>query len=343
MTTLDPRPFPPANAGRANVLITGGAGFLGRAILDRIQRAGWSWSVTVYSRDETKQDQARRRYPWARFVLGDITDTPRLAAAMSGHDVVLHAAAVKYIPDAEANPGECVRVNVGGAQSVIDAARRAGVGLVVGISTDKAVGPINVYGQTKAIMERLFAEAARLTPDVRFQTVRYGNVVGSTGSVIPLFQQQLRKSGRLTLTDPDMTRFWMSPDAAIDTILAAMAPGRVPGSTTIPIPQAMTMGALAAALAPDGAIDVIGIRPGEKLHESLIDAAEPAYLVDGPADYSTEATPGYYEIIGKPFAPDGRVLERLASALPTLSSADPSGGWVSVEQLRRWILEAERV
>lgn len=317
------------------VFVTGGAGFLGRGILRRIERGGWDWRVTCYSRDETKQDECRRRYPGARYVLGDVCDTERLAAAMSGHDVVIHAAAVKYIPEAELNPAECMRVNVGGAQSVITAARRAGVGTVVGISTDKAVRPVNAYGMTKALTERLFAEAAYRSgaSGPRFQTVRYGNVVASTGSVIPLFQRQMREDGYVTVTDPAMTRFWMPVDDAVDTILYAMDPCRLPGSVTIPRPQAMNLGNLAVCIA-GGAVKITGPRPGEKQHEELMHASEPMRMLMG-------AGAAYYELVPRAFA---GVMESVAFTAPeTCASHTPYGGWVTPERMRAWIQEAAGV
>ncbi|GAG09201.1 unnamed protein product, partial [marine sediment metagenome] len=197
------------------VLVTGGAGFLGRGILRRVERGGLDWEITVYSRDETKQDECRRRYPFARHVLGDVKDADRLRVAMMGHDVVIHAAAMKYIPEAEVNASECVSVNVGGTQAMMRAADAAAVHRVVGISTDKAVQPVNVYGCSKMAMERLFADTAQFEGGPDFVCVRYGNVVGSTGSVIPLFRRQVEELGRVRITNPDMTRFWMSVDEAI--------------------------------------------------------------------------------------------------------------------------------
>src|SRR3990167_9075800 len=176
------------------VLVTGGAGFLGRGILREIAQGRLDWDVTVYSRDEAKQEACHRRDRFARYVLGDVRDQERLAVAMAGHDAVVHAAALKVIPAAEVNAAECIAVNIGGSQSVVAAARRAGVRRVVGISTDKAVSPVNVYGATKMAMERLFSESSGA--EAEFACVRYGNVIGSTGSVIPLFKRQWQETGR---------------------------------------------------------------------------------------------------------------------------------------------------
>lgn len=283
MTT--PMPYGPGLEGRW--LITGGSGFLGRAVLRRARRDGWPARFTIYSRDETKQWELKHRYPEATCVLGDVArDEARLISLMAGHDGVIDAAAVKYIPEAEHNVFETVDVNVVGSRNIATAAIAAGVPKVVGISTDKASAPLNLYGLTKGIKERLFSEANRLGR-TRFVNVRYGNVVGSTGSVIPVFMKQLAESGRLRITDPRMTRFWLSVDEAIDLILWALAEAHErPGYTFIGACPAMTIPDLGAAVyalwrqpslwaPPDEVpIDFTGIRPGEKLHESLFNEQE---------------------------------------------------------------------
>ena len=278
-----------------NVLITGGAGFLGRSILRRIEREGWPARVTIYSRDETKQDLVRRRWPDVRCVLGDVRDRERLAAAMVGHDTVIHAAAMKYIPEAEHNVLECVAVNVEGSRNVAMAAIQAGVRTVVGLSTDKAAAPLNTYGMTKAIMERVFGEADQLSAQgdhrTAFVLVRYGNVVSSTGSVIPLFRHQLATLGEVQITDRRMTRFWLSADDAIDLITTAIENARLfPGGIFVPKCGALSVLAMARMVVEerDAAADVVpaaghtvderirevGVRPGEKVHETLVLWAE---------------------------------------------------------------------
>lgn len=310
-----------------NVLITGGAGFLGRGILRRTHRDLTDWRITIYSRDEAKQEACQRRYPEARYVLGDVLDTDRLAAVAAGHDVIIHAAAMKFVPEAERNAGECIRVNVDGARSVIAAALRGRVGRVVGISTDKAVRPINTYGFSKAVMERLFAEAA-CTFGTVFTTVRYGNVVGSTGSVIPLFQRQLREDGYLTVTNPGMTRFWMAVDEAIDCVLYALAPERVPGSITVPRPRAMTLGQLANVIADGMPVKVVGARPGEKEHEELLHHQESVRVLPGGGHFYELAPTGYQGAVGEPFS---------------LPSHSPAGGFLSKDALLAMIADAEAV
>jgi len=255
------------------VLITGGSGFLGRGIVKYWPENAY----TVFSRDEYKQDMARQVHarlkgPATKWILGDVRDLDRLSYAMRGQDLVIHTAAIKYIPEAEFNVDECIQVNVDGSRNVVRAALRAGVARVVGISTDKAVSPVNTYGMTKALMERMFAEANDYG-DTIFTCTRYGNVVGSTGSVLTVFERQLSADGKLTLTDPEMTRYWQSLSASVELIqLAARAAG---GTIVIPRGASMDMGKLAnylitsKGLSPEGRIEVIGVRPGEKMHETL--------------------------------------------------------------------------
>lgn len=259
---------------QGKVLILGGAGFLGRGIMRHAQINKWDTEFTVYSRDELKQQLCRYKFPKARYHLGDIRDTDRLTLLMAGHDVVIHAAALKYIPEAEANVGECVGTNVFGTECVIRAAIAARVKTVVFISTDKAVQPLNTYGLTKALGERLITEASwQAKNQTKFVACRYGNVIGSTGSVVPVFKQQLEMFGRVTVTDPDMTRFWISIDEAVDII--ELTNIQTSGTILIPEPKSMKIGAIAEAIAGD-AVEIIGLRPGEKMHETLLTEQESA-------------------------------------------------------------------
>lgn len=265
-----------------NIFVTGGAGFWGRGLMKRARLEDWPCKITVYSRDETKQDVCRQQYPEHRYVLGDITDREHLTIAMAGHDIAIHAGAIKYIPEAEFNVDETIRINVDGSRNVIAAARKAGVDQVIALSTDKACQPVNVYGATKMLMERAIAQAQGPTT---YKAVRYGNVVGSTGSVIPYFERQKKELGRITVTDPDMTRFWMSYNDAIDTVLHAIYHGS-PNSIIVPRPRSLTMGALANLIA-DGecAIEYIGQRPGEKTHEDLIHYQESVRVLHKTRDF----------------------------------------------------------
>lgn len=275
------------------VLITGGSGSLGRALLDYNIDEMLNWDITVYSRDEVKQGEMRGDYPDVRFVLGDVCDTDTLKIAMRNQEVVIHAAAYKQVPAVEVNASVAIDTNVIGSRNVAMTAIEAGVERVVGISTDKACAPINCYGETKALMEKLFMQAC-LWGDTQFNLVRYGNVLGSRGSVLPLFKKQIAQ-GYVTITDPRMTRFWLTLDDAIELVLTAMDDG-VAGSVIVPLAPASTMDVLACAaietyayngivnnniaLTSEGRhrigpeIRTIGVRPGEKMHEQMIHAGE---------------------------------------------------------------------
>lgn len=268
------------------VLVTGGAGFLGRALMATAEDNDWNCEFIIYSRDEQKQDAIKRRFKnRARLVLGDIRDTERLSLAMMGVDYVIHAGALKYIPEAEFNVAECHAVNVGGSISVIRASRTAEVPVTLAISTDKAVMPLNVYGATKMLMERLFVEAD--SKEHRFGVVRYGNVVGSTGSMIPVWQQQAMLRRLVSITDPDMTRFWMSASQAVELVLYAiysLENGGETGEIVIEKAPSMRLMELFEAMELGVNHEIIGRRPGEKMDEALLSEYEAAKVtkVYGP-------------------------------------------------------------
>lgn len=264
------------------ILLTGGSGFLGRAFLRRAHNENWPAKFTIYSRDEEKQWHIRRRWPNVHCVLGDVArDFDRLMAVCSGHDTVIHMGAVKFIPEAEHNVLETIAVNVDGSRNVGLAAIAAGVRTVVGISTDKACSPANTYGFTKALMERMYGELDARQEHTRLVTARYGNVVGSTGSVIPVFRQQIRDNKQLKVTDNRMTRFWLSVDEAINLIKLAHNNAVIYGGHTfIPNCPAMKIDDIARMVwnleMPESEPDIIytGMRPGEKLHEALFNEQE---------------------------------------------------------------------
>ena len=272
-----------------------------------------------------KQEVCRRKYPSARYVLGDVAAAEdSLKVAMAGHDLVVHAAAMKYIPEAEVNASECIRVNLNGAQAVVRAARWAGIKRVVGISTDKAVQPVNIYGATKMAQERLFGESS--CGGTVFTCARYGNVVGSTGSVVPLFQQQHQESGRVRITDPNMTRFWMSIEEAIDLILIALTEAS-PGSVIVPMARAMKISDVAkAAISDDVEMEVIGQRPGEKLHEQLIHWEESVRV---------RKHQSWFELLPPGETKIGQDAFTLASHTPNL--------WMTRHEMRELIADAETV
>lgn len=251
------------------ILITGGSGSLGRAIVERAEADRSDDHFTIYSRDESRQASMWVRFPDARYVLGDVRDVDTLEAAARGADLIIHAAAHKRVPEGERQPIACAQSNVDGTIAVIHVARRLGTPRVVGISTDKACAPINAYGFTKALMERMYQAEATERPDGPiFTLVRYGNVLASTGSVVPAFEEQARAGGPLRVTDPGMTRFWLTLDEAVSLVFrAADAPQ---GTTVIPMCSASTMAALAEAVAPGVPVVTTGTRGGEKRHEQLL-------------------------------------------------------------------------
>lgn len=258
------------------ILITGGTGSFGQEFAKRVLKTGSPRKIVIFSRDELKQYDMRRVMPdkRLRFFIGDVRDYSRLRRAFEGVDVVVHAAALKQVPTAEYNPFEAIKTNIMGAQNVIDAAIDAGVHRVLALSTDKAVNPINLYGATKLVHEKLFVNGnAYAGPrPTRFSVVRYGNVVGSRGSVVPLFLEQ-RESGVIPVTDDRMTRFWITLDQGVSFVLKCLQEMRG-GEIFVPKIPSMRIRDLARVLAPKARIKIIGIRPGEKLHEVLIQRDE---------------------------------------------------------------------
>lgn len=262
------------------VLITGGTGSLGKALTKHIFQAHPNIKkLIIFSRDEQKQFQMAQEYPHAqypniRFFIGDVRDKDRLIRAMEGVDCVIHAAAMKHVPIAEYNPDECVKTNIGGAENVIDACLKTGVSRVVALSTDKACAPINLYGATKLTSDKLFIAANNIRGkrDIRFMVVRYGNVMGSNGSVIPFFMEK-RKSGMLPVTDPNMTRFNISLQEGVDMVLHALHHGWG-GEVFVPKIPSYRILDVAKAIGPDCEIKIVGIRPGEKIHEEMITSSD---------------------------------------------------------------------
>jgi UDP-N-acetylglucosamine 4,6-dehydratase (inverting) len=266
------------------ILLTGGTGSFGHAFVDRILADHPDTTVRIFSRDELKQSEMQARYgahPQLRFFVGDVRNRSRLTRAMKGADIVVHAAAMKQVPACEYNPFEAVQTNVLGAQHVVDAAIDTSVEQVVALSTDKAVNPVNIYGATKLCEEKIIIQgnAYAAGSGTRLSCVRYGNVVGSRGSVVPLFRKQLAEGGSLTITDERMTRFWITLPQAVDLVEYALEHS-VGGEIFIPKIPSMTVVDLATAMAPDAPVEIIGIRPGEKLHEILITDDESRHTID---------------------------------------------------------------
>lgn len=260
-----------------SILITGGTGSFGKQFTETMLKEYHPKRLIIFSRDELKQHEMRLAgfdHDTLRYFIGDVRDLDRLRRALNGVDIVVHAAALKQVPACEYNPIEAVATNIGGAKNVIDAALDGGVQKVLALSTDKAVNPVNLYGATKLVAEKLFVQANSYRGEgpTRFSCVRYGNVVGSRGSVIPLFLAQ-RKSGAVTLTDPRMTRFWITLDRGVRFVISCLEQMHG-GEVFVPKIPSTGMADLAEAIAPGCEVKVIGIRPGEKLHECLISEDE---------------------------------------------------------------------
>jgi UDP-N-acetylglucosamine 4,6-dehydratase len=276
------------------ILITGGTGSFGKQCIKTLLERYRPRKIIVYSRDELKQYEMAQTFndPAMRYFLGDVRDRDRLILAMKGVDYVIHAAALKQIPAAEYNPMECIKTNIMGSNNIIDAAMATGVKKVVALSTDKAVNPINLYGATKLAADKLFVAANNLTGGLTpsFSVVRYGNVVGSRGSVVPLFQKLLDTgASEIPITDPRMTRFWITLPQGIDFVLKNFERMRG-GEIFVPKIPSMTMLALAETLAPGIPIKIIGIRPGEKLHEMMCPSESSHLTLEFPDHYVIQPT-----------------------------------------------------
>jgi len=269
-----------------SILVTGGTGSFGKAFVHRLLKLYPDVArLVIYSRDELKQYEmsqvfSEREFPAVRYFIGDVRDADRLHRALEGIDVVVHAAALKQVPAAEYNPFECIKTNVLGAQNLIEACMDAGVKRVVALSTDKAAAPINLYGATKLCSDKLFIAANNVKGkrDLRFSVVRYGNVMGSRGSVIPFFLEK-RRTGVLPVTDRNMTRFNISLDEGVDMVLWAIEHARG-GEILVPKIPSYRILDVAEAVGPQCRHEEVGVRPGEKIHEEMITASDSFNTVD---------------------------------------------------------------
>lgn len=265
------------NLNGKTILITGGTGSFGKQFTKTILERYEPKRLIIFSRDELKQYEMaqlfpEKDFPAIRFFIGDVRDRDRLTMAMRETDIVIHAAAMKQVPTAEYNPMECIRTNVDGAENVVRAALDCGVKKVVALSTDKAANPINLYGASKLASDKVFVAANNMSGSIgtRFSVVRYGNVVGSRGSVIPFFQKLLDNGAdKLPITDPRMTRFWITLQQGVNFVLSSMEIMQG-GEIFVPRIPSMTITNLAEAMAPGIPHEIVGIRPGEKLHEVMV-------------------------------------------------------------------------
>ena len=318
----------------ANILVTGGTGSFGRAFIERLLASHRPARVVVFSRDELKQYEMAQTFQSSvmRFFLGDVRDRERLDRALSGIQIVVHAAALKQVPAAEYNPIECIKTNVMGAENLINACIDQKVRKVIALSTDKAVNPVNLYGATKLCSDKLFVAANHLAGagGTRFSVVRYGNVIGSRGSVVPFFRQFRDSGKKLPITDPEMTRFWIQlADGAafVDRCLGLMRGGEI----FIPKIPSMKITDLARAISADSEHEIVGIRPGEKLHELLLtrdDARNTIefkdYYVINPGIHlwEPETSSAYGDEQGKPVAADYEY------------ASNTNDRWFDIDQLR---------
>ena len=318
----------------ATILITGGTGSLGNAILPRILREYNPEKVIIYSRDEMKQWQMQKsdgNDNRVRFFIGDVRDRDRLNRALNDVDYVIHAAATKIVPTAEYNPFECIKTNINGAMNLIDACIDNKVKQVVALSTDKASSPINLYGATKLASDKLFVAANAYSGKngTSFSVVRYGNVLGSRGSVIPLFLKQSQNQ-KFTITDERMTRFMITLDQGVDLIFHAFGDS-TGGEIYVKRIPSMNIMDIAKAVNPTAEIEIVGIRPGEKLHEQMIGQEDAAF---------TYQYPGYFKILPA-IADWGTDLDSVKDGIKVapdfIYCSDQNEQWMKVDDLREWI------
>lgn len=311
------------------ILITGGTGSFGKKFTEIVLKEYEPKKLIIFSRDELKQHEMLTggfNHPCLRYFIGDVRDVNRLYRAFQGVDIVVHAAALKQVPACEYNPFEAIMTNIMGAKNIIDAAIDSSVKKVVALSTDKAVNPVNLYGATKLAAEKLFVQGNSYSKEsgARFCCVRYGNVVGSRGSVIPLFNKQ-RETGRITITDSRMTRFWITLEQGVRLVMKSIETMHG-GEVFVPKIPSMNIMDLAKAIAPDCAIDEIGIRPGEKLHEVLVSEDEARNTVELDDMYIIQPAHPWWSRgnwnIGK-HLPDG-----------FLYSSQNNPQWLTIEQLK---------
>ncbi|WP_044748400.1 UDP-N-acetylglucosamine 4,6-dehydratase (inverting) [Bacillus alveayuensis] len=314
------------------ILITGGTGSFGKKFVKKALEYDVK-KIIVFSRDELKQYEMAQEFKDSRirFFIGDVRDKERLYCAFDGVDIVIHAAAMKQVPACEYNPFEAIKTNIHGAQNVIEAAIDRGVKRVIALSTDKACSPVNLYGATKLASDKLFIAANSYVGDkeTRFSVVRYGNVVGSRGSVVPFFKK-IRHTGKLPITDKRMTRFWITLDQGVQFVLDSLQ-RMCGGEIFVPKIPSMRVVDLAKAIAPECEIEIVGIRPGEKLHEVMITEDDARHTVE----FDT------YYVIQPEFPWWSHECEKYGKSLPEgfKYTSDTNTQWLSIEELRKLVEE----
>jgi UDP-N-acetylglucosamine 4,6-dehydratase len=319
------------------ILVTGGTGSFGKKFIETMLAVYHPAKLIVFSRDELKQHEMRVAgfdHPTLRYFIGDVRDVERLRRAMHGVDIVVHAAALKQVPACEYNPMEAIKTNILGSSNVVEASLDASVKKVLALSTDKAVNPINLYGATKLAAEKLIIQSNSYAGGMatRFSCVRYGNVVGSRGSVVPIFLQQ-RLSGSLTITDERMSRFWLTLEQGVHFVIRCIEKMHG-GEVFVPKIPSMKIIDLAKAIAPGASLNVMGIRPGEKLHEVLISEDESRSAVEMEDMFVVQPSPNAW--FGHDWQAEG-------NALPAgfRFGSDNNPQWLSIDQIREMVAPFE--
>jgi len=320
-----------------SILITGGTGSFGKKFTDMIlNRYPDVKRLVIFSRDELKQYEMSQiyspdKYPQIRYFIGDVRDKERFLRACEGIDVIIHAAALKQVPAAEYNPDEFIKTNINGAQNVIEGALKAEVEIVVALSTDKAAAPINLYGATKLVSDKLFVAANNIRGkrDIRFSVVRYGNVMGSRGSVIPFFIEKAKKGQTLPITHREMTRFNISLEAGVELVFWTIE-NALGGEIFVPKIASYNIETVARAIAPCAKFNYIGIRPGEKLHEEMITSSDSFNTIDLGQNYA----------ILSPIVKKEKYLQHFnAQEVPVgfTYNSGKNSEWLTIDEIRRLI------
>ncbi len=321
------------------VLITGGTGSFGKKFIEIMLKDYQPKKLIIFSRDELKQYEMQAAgfdHPSLRYFIGDIRDRDRLIRAMNGVDIVVHAAALKQVPACEYNPMEAIKTNIMGTSNVMEAALDTGVKKVLALSTDKAVNPVNLYGATKLAAEKLVVQSNAYAAGTatRYSCVRYGNVVGSRGSVVPVFLKQ-RESGKVTITDDRMTRFWLSLEQGVRFVISCIEQMEG-GEVFVPKIPSMNVADLARAIAPKAKIDIIGIRPGEKLHEVMISEDESRHTVELEKMFVVQPAEAFW--FGYSWQSRGKLLSD-----GFRYSSDNNTEWLDLEDIKKYIAPFEEM